>query len=106
MEKAYSLKGLPSLCVHWKGEFNLRMRSQLSKNSLFKKIWYQALVLKYLPMETSEPDLRIASKRGLNCFEKKIHLLMSRNAGDDEPKMAPAGCSRVIGKRWINTVSN
>ena len=46
----------------------------------------------------------LPSKRGLNGFEKQIHLLLGRDAGDDEPEVATRGCPRIINERRINAV--
>ena len=50
------------------------------------------------------PICVLPSKRGLNRLEKQIHLLMGRDAGNDESEVATPGCSRIVDKRRINAV--
>ncbi len=46
-----------------------------------------------------------SSKGGFDRFEKQVHLLISRDAGDDEPEVATPGRSRIIDKRRVNAIS-
>jgi len=43
-------------------------------------------------------------KRGFDRFEKKGHLLIRCDAGDDEPEVAAPGRSRIIDKRRVNAI--